>query len=81
MGCDKIRLKVPLFCSELMASKPKAIPNSGPRKLTKTVKEGKVPSLTVNSLRKRTNRPDHWVLSLLRCWLGRYRAIPYTLVR
>ncbi len=57
MGCDKIRLKVPLFCSELMASKPKAIPNSGPRKLTKTVKEGKVPSLTVNSLRKR-NEPS-----------------------
>ena len=57
MGCDKIRLKVPLFCYELMASKPKAIPNSGPRKLTKTVKEGKVPSLTVNSLRKR-NEPS-----------------------
>ena len=33
MGCDKMRHKVPLFCSEFIASKPNAIPNNGPKKL------------------------------------------------
>jgi hypothetical protein len=36
-----------------MASNPRAIPRSGPRKLMKTVNEGMVPSVMVNSFRKK----------------------------
>ena len=43
---------MPLFRSEFMASKPKAIPIIGPNKLTKVIKGGKVPSVAVNNLRK-----------------------------
>lgn len=53
IGCDSIRLSVPLFCSELTASKPNAIPSKGPRKLMKNTNEGSVPSDTVKSFRKR----------------------------
>jgi hypothetical protein len=42
-----------LFCSELIASKPRLIPNKGPKKLINTKKEGKVPSDIVNSLRNK----------------------------
>ena len=57
MGCDSIRLSVPLFCSEFIASKPSAIPNNGPKKLIKRTNEGSVPSDAVNSFKKR-NEPS-----------------------
>ena len=53
IGCDNIRHNVPLFSSEFMASNPKAIPNSGPKKLMNKTKEGNVPSDTVNNFKKK----------------------------
>jgi len=57
MGWDRMRLSVPLLCSELMASNPSAMPNNGPRKLMKITNEGRVPSDTVNSF-KNKNEPS-----------------------
>ena len=57
IGCASIRLSVPLFCSELTASKPSAIPSKGPKKLMKRTNEGSVPSDTVKSFKKR-NEPS-----------------------
>src|SRR5690606_13983746 len=48
-----IRLNVPEFCSELMASKPSPIPNKGPRNPIKTWKGGREPSDNVNSFKKK----------------------------
>jgi hypothetical protein len=53
MGCAIIRLSVPLFYSELIASNPSVMPSKGPRKPMKTMKEGSVPSDKVNKFRKR----------------------------
>ena len=53
IGCDNMRHNVPLFCSEFMASNPKAMPSNGPKKLMNKTKEGNVPSDTVNNFRKK----------------------------
>ncbi|MNJ49850.1 hypothetical protein D3C77_451050 [compost metagenome] len=50
-GWAMIRLKVPLFRSLLIASKPSPIPSSGPRNPIKLMNDGNVPSDSVNSLR------------------------------
>ena len=42
MGCDTSRGSVPSDRSLLMASKPKAMPSTGPRNATRAANEGKV---------------------------------------
>jgi hypothetical protein len=45
-----------------MASKPRLIPSIGPRKLIKTRNEGRLPSETVNSFRKKKEFSGSFIL-------------------
>ena len=51
-GCERTRESVPCERSELMASNPRVMPISGPKKLRKNRKGGMAPLLPVNSCRK-----------------------------
>src|SRR3972149_4893905 len=53
IGCESRRGSVRSVRSLLMASKPKAMPSSGPRKATKSTSGGGVPEPTGNSFRER----------------------------
>src|SRR5690606_16412700 len=51
MGCAMSRESVPPFCSALIASNPRLIPNKGAKKPKKMWKGGRLLSVTVRSLR------------------------------